>query len=227
MRPIMMCLALLLAACSAARSVDTTAVYVREAPSAPITVKAAANGDARVEAGADVFIRKDGVEYVVLHDRQGSYTVRKDDLLDVMAEQPRLAALIAPHAQPEYVLSPGAAETVAGVKGTVWRMHPKDIPSLTAIDAVIADAPALDNVGKALTMHLDFMILRNGVPRGGLGNFEKGMLALARKGTVLRFGTALRLDRIVKAPIPASAFDLPRPLLNKAELLTRMRPATS
>ena len=212
---------LLLAACSAAKPVDLTARYVREAPDGPILVKAAANGDARVEAGETVYLRKDGTDYVVLRDGQGSYAVRREDLLAVLAEGDSGLGP-GPRAQPEYAVSPGAAETVAGVKGTVWKLHPKDVPSLATADAVIADDPSLANLGKALAMQASFAIARNSAGLGGPGNLEKAMIALFEKGAVLRFGSALRLERIDKSPIDASVFELPKPLLDRAALRQRV-----
>jgi hypothetical protein len=224
MRPIMMCFALLLAACSAGgKPDDVTARYVREAPSGPVIVKAAANGDARVEAGDTVFLRRLGVDYVVRRDSAGTYSVRRDDLLAVLAEGDGPPP--GPRAQPEYATTPGAAETVASVKGTVWRVHPRDIPSLTSVEAVIADNPAFANLGKALAMQTRFAIERNSALQGGPGNFEKATAALFDKGAVLRLGSALRLDRLERKPIPISEFEVPRPLLDRAALKARIEAA--
>jgi hypothetical protein len=212
---------LLLGACSVAKPEDATAFFAREAPSGPITVKAAANGDARVEAGDNVFIRRGGVDHVVLTDGAGTFSARIEDLLALIGEGQGQAAIgTKPHAQPEYALTAGASETVSGVKGTIWKAHPREIPSFTSAEAVIADDPALAALGKGLAMQTGFSIRRNGPP-GGPGNLEKAMLDLFGKGLVLRYGRILRLERIEKGPIPAAAFELPLPVLDKAALKRR------
>lgn len=213
----------LLAACSGAKPADTTATYGREAPNGPVVVRAAANGDARVEAGENLFIRKSGADYVVLRDGQGAFSVRRDDLLAYFAELDKAANLFpGGRVQPEYVMRAEGSETVAGQSGRVWKVHPSDIPSLPAAEAVISSDPALGPMGRALAMQTNFSILRNSGMSGGPGNLEKAMMALFDKGAVLRFGTALRLQRLYHAPIPPGMFDPPRPLLDAAGLRRRM-----
>ncbi len=225
-RPLAVLIALLAAACSPPGPEDRVARYVREAPSGPVLVKAAANGDARVEAGETVFLRKSGTGYVVLRDAQGRFTVRRDDLLAELAEADRSQAPF-PRAQPRYETTPGGAETIAGIRGTIWRLHPAEVPSLTSADAVIADAPRLANLGKALQMQARFAIERNSAPIGGPGNFEQAMIALFERGAVLRLGKALRLERIQAVPIAPGEFDPPAPILDRTALRRRLaaRPA--
>lgn len=206
----------LAAACSAAKPEDVTARYARDgAP--PLTLRAAVDGDARVEAGETIFIRKDGVDYVVLSDAGGKFSARIDDALAVFAAD-KSGILPGPH--PEYALSQGAAETVAGVGGTQWKGHPKEIPSLTSFEGVVSEDPALAALGRALAMQTRFAIMRNSAT--GVGTFEQAMLDLFAKGAVLRLNQALRLERIEKGPLPVSLFEIPPPLLDRAALAARL-----
>jgi hypothetical protein len=207
-------------ACSAARPEDVTARYARDgAPS--LVVRAAANGDARVEAGETVFLRRGDADYVVLSDAAGRFSARIDDALAVFAAD-KTAIVPGPRAQPDYALSEGAAETVAGVKGRLWRGHPKEVPSLASFEGVVSTDPALAPLGRALAMQTRFAITRNSAIGGGVGKFEQAMLDLFAKGTVLRLNQALRLERIEKAPLDATLFDVPPPVLDRAALAARL-----
>ncbi|RYI98889.1 MAG: hypothetical protein EON47_18325, partial [Acetobacteraceae bacterium] len=130
----LMASALLLAACTPAKPEDITAHYAREGQPALI-VMAAANGDSRVSAGDTLFLRKGDQEYVVLHDAAGNFSVRIDDALAVFAED---TAPAGPRVQPEYALSEGGAETVAGAKGVLWKAHPREVPSLASFEGVVS-----------------------------------------------------------------------------------------
>jgi len=211
---------LLLSACAPAKPEDMTARYAREGQ--PVLVAmAAASGDSRVSAGDTLFLRKGDQDYVVLHDAAGNFSARIEDALAVFGEdQANMPS--GPRVQPEYALTSGAAETVAGVKGTLWKGHPREVPSLASFEGVVSIDPALAPLGRALAMQTRFAVLRNSAALGGPGNFEKAMLDLFAKGTVLRFNQILRLERIDKAPIPAAMFALPQPLLGRDALRTRL-----
>ncbi|RYE03282.1 MAG: hypothetical protein EOP61_05285 [Sphingomonadales bacterium] len=212
---------LLLAACTPAAPEDMTARYLREGQP-PLVAMSAANGDSRVSAGDTLFLRRGDQEYVVLHDATGSFSATIQDALAVFGEdQADLAA--GTHAQPEYALSEAGTESVAGVKGRVWRGHPREVPSLASFEAVVSSDPALAPLGRALAMQTRFAVLRNSATLGGPGNFEKAMIALFEKGAVLRFNQILKLERIDKAPIPAAMFAVPQPLLDREALRARLR----
>ncbi len=213
----------LLAACSGAKPADTTATYVREAPNGPITVRTAANGDARVDAGGTEYLRKGDREFVVLKDGAGTFSVPRNMLLDWYAEADKgLAGIAQPRGEPDYLMREGGSETIAGYRGTIWIVHPKDVPSLPAAEAVISGDPALGPTGRALAMQSSFAIRRNSAMIGGPGKLPRAFIALFDKGAVLRFGSMIKLDKIDHAPIPANVFDLPRPLLDAAGLRKRM-----
>jgi hypothetical protein len=197
---------LVLAACGGGAPKDLTAHYAKPDGIA-FTVEAAANGDARVTAGDQVMIRKGGVDYLVREDAKGRYAVRAADYVALLdsASGPATA-----RPQPDYVTAAGDREGVAGIKGKIWRVHPRDVPSMPAIVAVVSDAPALAGLGDGVAMHSKLLIERNarsmGTPPGKL---EQAMMALFDKGAVLRFGDVFRLERIEWKPVPADRFALP------------------
>jgi hypothetical protein len=211
---------MLLSACAPAKPEDMTARYAREGQPALI-VMAAANGDSRVAAGDTLFLRKGGQEYVVLHDHAGDFTARIDDALAVFGEDKK-GMLAGPRTQPEYSLTQTGPESVAGVRGTVWKGHPREVPSLTSFEGVVSTDPALAPLGRGLAMQARFAITRNSAIGGGPGNFEKAMLDLFGKGTVLRFNQVLKLEAVDKAPIPPTMFALPEPPLDRDALRTRL-----
>ncbi|HEX8301707.1 hypothetical protein [Sphingomonas sp.] len=219
---IRLCLAavLMLAACSPAKPEDMTAHYAREGQGA-LVVMAAASGDARASAGDTLFLRKGDREYVVLKDNAGSFAATVDDALAVFGED-KSGALAGPRAQPDYALTEAGSETVAGVKGAVWKGHPREVPSLKSFDGVVSTNPALVPLGRALALQTRFTVMRNSAIAGGPGKFEKAMLDLFAKGAVLRFNQVLKLERIDKAPIPAAMFALPQPLLGRDALRARL-----
>lgn len=211
---------LTIAGCSRAAPEDMTARYAREGQPA-LVVMAAANGDSRVVAGDTVFLRRGDAEYVVLHDAAGTFSTRIDDALAVFGEdQPGFSA--GPRAQPEYALTEGGREAVSGVRGLLWKGHPREVPSLTSFEGVVSTDPALAPLGRGLAMQTRFAITRNSAIGGGPGNFERAMLDLFGKGTILRFNTVLRLESIEKAPLPAALFAVPDPLLGRDALRTRL-----
>lgn len=197
---------------------DLTARFMREdAP--PLVVRAAANGDARVDAGETVFLRKGAMDYVVLRDARGAFVAKIDDALAVFAADSMPPS---PGAQPQYALSEGSTEMVAGAEGRIWRGHPKQVPSLTSFEGVVSTDPALAALGRALAMQSRFAIRRNSATTGGIGSFEQAMLDLFAKGAVLRLNRALRLDRIERTPLAATMFEVPQPVLARADLASRL-----
>ncbi|MES2986494.1 MAG: hypothetical protein V4808_01175 [Pseudomonadota bacterium] len=214
--------ALLLSACTPAKPEDMTARFVREGQPALVAMSAT-NGDSRVSAGDTLFLRKGDKEYVVLHDATGSFSATIDDALAVFGEsRSELFDSTGPRTQPEYALTESRSETVAGVKGTLWKGHPREVPSLSSFEGVVSTDPALAGLGRALAMQTRFSVTRNTADLGGLGNFEKAMLDLFGKGAVLRFNSFLKLEKIDKGPIPAAMFAVPEPLLGRDALRARL-----
>ncbi|MEG3181080.1 hypothetical protein [Sphingomonas sp. LT1P40] len=215
-------LVLSVAACSEPPLEDVTAYYAKPEGIA-FKVEAAANGDARVTAGDQVMIHKGSAEYLVTSDATGAYAGRVADYVAVLDEAPSSGPFAGQsRPQPDYVTAEDGAATVAGMPGVKWKIHPKDVPSLRAIDAVVSDDPALAVLGTGVAMHAKLLIERNSRGLGAKpGNLETAMMALYNKGAVLRFGTVFELERIEKGAIPADRFRLP-PVLDKAALKKRM-----
>lgn len=220
--------ALALAACSKAPE-DTTARYTLGGGVGTITVQAAANGDARVESGQQVIVRNGGTEYLVLTDSKGRFAAKVSDFIAAMGEMMREDGMkptgLGP--QSEYDLVKKGTETVAGVAGDVWNVSAKPAkdakaaPPTETIEAVISSDPALANVGKALSMQTRLGTAGMQQVQGGQGNLEKRVEEMLDKGMVLRFGDALKLDKLEKAPIDAKVFALPA-VIDKTALKARL-----
>lgn len=215
--------ALLLAACSK-QPEDLTATYALTGGMGRITVKAARNGDARVDSGPQVFLRKDGGEYILLGDSQGQFAAKLDDFIATIGELMREGGMkpagLPP--QPEYELVKTGEETIAGEKGELWKVRPKATPSATSAEAVISTNPAYANVGKALAMQVKLGSAGVAQMQGGEGGIEKLAKEMLAKGMVLRFGEALKLEKIDKAPIEPTAIALPDKVLDRAGLKARL-----
>lgn len=223
---IRMCLAavaaLALAACSKAPE-DVTARYTLGGGAGAITVQAAGNGDARVEAGQQLLVRKGGTEYVVLTDSKGRFATKMSDFVDVMGEMMKEAGMkpMGMPPQSEYDLVKGGSETIADVKGDVWKVSAKKGPAAQSFEAVISGDPAYAGVGKALEMQTNLGAAQAKQIQGGQGNLEKRVEEMLGKGMVLRFADALKLDKVEKGAIDPKNFDLPA-LVDKAALKGRM-----
>ncbi|UZK65616.1 hypothetical protein [Sphingomonas sp. M1-B02] len=215
--------ALLLAGCSNAPE-DLTARYSLGGGAGTLTVKAAANGDARIDSGEQVLVTRGGAEYLVLRDSQGPFTARVGDFIAVMGEMMREGGMkpIGLGAQPEYALTKGGTETVAGISGDLWKAQPKGATSPDEVEAVISSDPAYANIGKALAMQTRMGAASMEQVQGGQGNLEKSVAEMLGKGTVLRFGDALKLEKIERTPLSAADLALPEPTLDKVALKTRM-----
>jgi len=220
--------ALALAACSKAPE-DTTARYTLGGGVGSITVQAAANGDARVESGQQVLVRNGGAEYLVLTDSKGKFAAKVPDFIAVMGEMMREGGMkptgLGP--QSDYELIKKGTETVAGIAGDVWNVRAKPAkdakagPPTETIEAVVSSDPALAGIGKALSMQTRLGTAGMQQVQGGQGNLEKRVEEMLDKGMVLRFGDALKLDKIEKAPIDAKTFALPA-VIDKTALKARL-----
>jgi len=214
---------LLAAACSKAPE-DVTARYSVANGRGTITVKAAGNGDTRLEAGPQTFIRHDGTDYVVITEGNDRFAATVPDFVAAMGELIRQSGAVPPPAEkePEFEAVKGAEETVAGLKGTVWKVQTKPVaPGAPTIDVVVSEDPAFVNVGKAIVMQARFGSAGMQQVAGRVPNIEKKLEEVLDKGMVLRFGDALKLDGIEKAPIAKTEFTLPK-ILDKAALKTHL-----
>ena len=214
---------LLLAACSK-QPEDVTASYALANGMGRIVVKAAGNGDARVDSGPQAFIRHDGTDYMLLGDSKGRFAAKLDDFIGVIGELLREGGMkpTGMPPQPELELVKAGEETVAGEKGELWKVRPKQTPSVTSAEAVISTNPAYANVGRALMMQVRLGSAGVAQMQGGEGAVEKRAKEMLDKGMVLRFGEALKLEKIEKAPIAAADLALPETVLDRAALKTRL-----
>lgn len=221
--------ALALAACSKAPE-DTTARYTLGGGAGTITVQAAGNGDAKIEAGQQQFIRNGGKDYLILTDPKGRYAAGLDDFIAVMGEMMKESG-IKPMGMPpqtEFDLTKTGSETVADVPGEVWKVAPKGAAPAPAgpaaqetFEAVISTDPAYANIGRALSMQTKLGAASSEQIQGGKSNLEKRVEEMLGKGMVLRFADALKLDKVEKGAIDAKAFALPT-VLDKAALKARL-----
>jgi hypothetical protein len=214
--------ALALAACSKAPE-DVTARYTLGGGVGTITVEAAGNGDARVEAGQQTLVRSGGTEYLVLADGKGRFAAKMADFVAVMSEMIKEAGFkpMGMPPQGEYDLAKTGAETIATVPGDLWKVSPKKGPATETFEAVISSDPAYANVGKALEMQTRLGAAQAEQMQGGRGNLEKRVEEMLAKGMVLRFADALKLDKVEKGPIDPKSFVLPT-VIDKAALKVRL-----
>jgi len=216
--------ALALSACSKAPE-DVTARYTLGGGSGSVTVQAAANGDSRLETGQQALVHKGGVDYILITDAKGQFAAKTSDFLAVIGEMMREEGMKPPAAPPaeEYELAKTGTDTIAGLKGDIWRITPKDPakagPGSTP-EAVISSDRSLDHVGKALGMQTRLAAGMQAL-QGGASNLDKRVAEMLDKGMVLRFAEALKLDKLEKGPIDAKIFTLPA-VVDKAALKARM-----
>jgi hypothetical protein len=218
--------ALALSACSKAPE-DVTARYTLGGGVGTITVQAAGNGDARVEAGQQKLVRKGGTEYLVLTDAKGSFAAKSSDFIAVMGEMMKEAGIKPMGAPPqvEYDLTKQGTEKIAEISGDVWKVAPKQpSPGAESFEAVISTDPAFANVGKALEMQTKLGAAQAMQMQGSQSSLEKRVEEMLGKGMVLRFADALKLDKVEKTPIDPKTFELPT-VLDKAALKARMAAA--
>jgi hypothetical protein len=215
--------ALLIAGCSKAPE-DVTARYALGGGQASMIVKAAGNGDARIDSGGQTLIRHDGKDYLLAKDSQGSFSASVEDFIAVMVEMLKETGLKPPTMpeQPEFVLAKGGKETVGGVEGDVWKVQTKADPKTDAADAVVSEDPTLANVGKAMQIQNRLGVASMEQMQGGRTSLDRRIEEMLAKGTVLRFGPTVRLDKIERGPIDASNFALPGTILDKAALKKRL-----
>jgi hypothetical protein len=214
--------ALALSACSKAPE-DVTARYSLGGGQGTITVEAAGNGDARVEAGQQMLVRKGGTEYVLLTDSKGRFAASMNDFVAAMGEVMKEGGIkpMGTPPQGEYDLAKQGTETVAEIPGDVWKVSAKKGPATESFEAVISSDPAYANVGKALEMQTKLASAQSKLLQGGESNLEKRVGEMLGKGMVLRFATALKLDKVEKGPIDPKSFALPT-VLDKAGIKARM-----
>lgn len=217
---------LLAAACSKAPE-DVTAHYSVAGGRATITAKAAANGDALLDAGPQTLLHKNGVDYIVITENGERSAISFADFIAANAQLLKdSGSKPQPNANdPEYEAVEVGEEKVADQKGAIWRLQPKGNGAAgQSLQLVVSGDPAFGGIAKAVLMQA---ALRNaGIKQltGQESSVDKQVAAVLGKGMLLRMGDVMTLQDVAKGPIPASDFALPK-VLDKATLLKRMTEA--
>jgi len=218
--------ALLLAACSKAPE-DATATYNLGGQPGGMTLKVAANGDARIDMTGNSLIRRDGVDYLVGKDSQGTIVAKLDDLGQVIGTAMKEAGVKppAPPQQVEYELVKTGNETIANLPGDLWKLRAKGGKPAPGgdLDAVVSTDPAYSQMGKALQLQTRMMTI--GMREAGQqqNQMDARVEELMGKGLVLRMGQGLTLDKVEKAKFDADTFKLPAAALSREALQARFK----
>jgi hypothetical protein len=208
--------------CAAPARADVTARYVADQGGAPLmTIEVNDKGDARVSMGSrEAALTIDGVSYVLAADLAGAYAVRQDDWVAVQGEG--APARLPDRTKAAFDIVAGGTETVNGRTGTLWSIRPHGMPRTagTLADIVISTDPALAAIGRAYAARIAASTNASG-ETGNVADFDSKILAILAKGTMIRLPRAMRLDSVDNAPVPASQFALPGPLLTRAQYAAR------
>jgi|GEM_PF-5682757 len=222
-------LLLLLASVQTARA-DITAQYHLWGVIGPILkVEVAENGNARVSMRhGTALIRRDNILYHVESDDQGTFLVREEDFRSyhrrVIAEGglPELPPMQAGDLE---IVELGL-ETVGGREGKVMAVQPRGQPlgeaerkELRQFATVISSDPDLAPVGPLVTSIFGGDLLE-GLP--GMKDIFAKMREISERGAPIRIGWFLALETTSNEPIPATAFDLPGPVVSGEEAAIRL-----
>lgn len=180
-------------------------------------------------------IHRDGVDYVVFTDKDGSKVFELQAMVDLVkgiipkTEDPKTKDM-------QFGIAPGAAITVAGQPGTAWKllMVKGDAESMKKhIELVVGADPKLAPVGdvfrRAVATLNDFL----GVLFPAETGFSARLTELFGKGTPLRItpveqgaakpeGPLIELKSLDTAEIDARHFELPAPVTPSEEILGSM-----
>jgi TonB family protein len=220
---------LLLPLGSAPAQADVTARYDVGTPM-PLVVQVNDAGHARINMGRQsAILVRDGTAYVLMADLEGPYAIRYEELMAEIGEATRMLyhrqATTPGPAEPEYEAVEVGPATQAGYRGTAWTIvrHGQS-PRPAPFELVVSSDPVLAPVGRAIarlaTNEHDGFAPVWGTPSFGRG-FLTAMHSVFRRGTVLRFGTLMRLQSVSTDPIPASTFALPGEPLTRQQFAAR------
>jgi hypothetical protein len=210
-----------------ARAADITARYVLPTyGNAVMTIEADGQGNSRIRVDGETgVVITGGIAYFVTTDEDGLVVVRRDDALAAIDEMMR--------GGPQFPVEPVALraggpaddglEPIAGHPGRRWILSGPAPRSGFVATLVLSDDRELAPVGRAMAMLAVESPYVGGMV-GGTGLTVQGppeVMALIRRGTILRFTHLARLESVSRAPIPPSAFVLPAPPMTRAEYLQR------
>ena len=196
-----------------------------------MTIEVNDRGDSRVDIGdGRTMLVLDGVAYVVERDSEGVYAARMDDVFELSivrldgSRRPSngpILALPPQPAPPRVRLERGGIETVAGQRGTLWRIVDPAAPGgVGAQEIVVSDDPALAPLRGVLgTRETDAPN-----PAFDPNGAARARWTIHQRGAITREGRHLRLERVRIHPMP-NAFTLPAPPLGREALAARMQRA--
>jgi hypothetical protein len=208
--------------CGAPAAADVTARFVPDRGGATMmTIEVNDKGDARVSMGSrEAVLTINGIAYVVAADLDGPYAVRQDDWV---ATQNEAAPIRLPdRTRAAFDIVDEGAATVSRRTGTLWTVRPHGMPRTagTLAEMVISADPGLAAVGRAYAAQFAAST-RARREIGNVADFNSKLLAILAKGTMIRLVHAMRLDSVDDAPVPASRFVLPGPLLTRDQYAAR------
>jgi hypothetical protein len=217
-----------------AQANDITARYVLPTyGDAVMTIEADDRGNSRIKVDGETgIVITGGTAYFVTADEAGPVVVRRDDALAAADEMMTMAGLPLPVDPVEARAAgptDGGQEPIAGHPGRRWILSEPAPPSGFLATLVLSDDPQLAPVGRAMAMlavesrYVGAMVGRSGLSVHG----PPEVIALIRRGTILRFTHLARLESVSRAPIPPSAFVLPAPPMTRAEYGQRLREGRS
>ncbi|HMG47052.1 MAG TPA: hypothetical protein VK614_06300 [Allosphingosinicella sp.] len=236
-RPIIAAFLALFAAAPAAADITARYVSGMNVPMA-LTVQANDRGDSRLAMGNQMAaLVVDGVAYVVMADLSGTFVVRQDDMLAVMAEQFRAAIgdVQGPprelNPEPAYRVVERGTEIVGGRSGTVVGLRTPGQENQPGLDFVVNTDPDLAPIGRAIARQF------GGQTEGIWGMFGPGfesqrayaaaLQSIFERGTVIRMGRVMRLDTVDDRDLPDSLFTLPSAPLSREQFAARSNPSAS
>jgi hypothetical protein len=235
--PIIAAFLALFAATPAAADITARCVSGMNVPMA-LTVQVNDRGDSRLATGNQMAVLVvDGVVYVVMADLSGTFVVRQDDMLAVIAEQFRAAIgeVQGPprelNPEPAYRVVERGTEVVGGRSGTVVGLRTAGQENQPGLDFVVNTDSDLAPIGRAIALQF------GGQTAGVWGMFGPGfesqiayaaaLQSIFERGTVIRMGRIMRLDTVDNRDLPDSLFTLPSAPLSREQFAARSNASAS
>ncbi|HYJ52114.1 MAG TPA: hypothetical protein VEW04_02995 [Allosphingosinicella sp.] len=185
-----------------------------------LMVQVSSRGESRMTVAEATYITRDGVTYMALTDGTGSFVVRQQDFLALMADLLRATGEPAPPANAARVtISEAGAESVGGRPGRLFRIGNPAIPS-DMFEVVISDDAGLAPLRGVMLAHLAPFFDTMGRSSPGLAEALRDLLG---RGALLRLGPLFQLESIDTAPVPSSAFELASPPISHETLAERLQ----
>ena len=230
-QPIIAAILALLAASPAAADVTARYVSGTNMPMA-LTVQVNDRGDSRLAMGNQMAVLiLDGVTYIVMADLSGTFAVRQEDMLAVMAEQFRAMSGEVPmpppepDAEPRYQVIERGTEVVGGRSGTVLALRASGQEDQPGLDFVVSRDPDLAPVGRAIARQYagqaEGMRAMMMPALGTRGDYFTALQTIFERGAVIRMGRLMRLDAVDDRDLPDSLFTLPSAPLSREAFAAR------